>query len=185
MGQGRDSRSGVGYNLPVGSLEIQILASDRPAQEALEIDPTSGSVHEAGTAVAHVARTLAEAFPLVARFTPLMISLDHLFADRTPSALGQERFTVEVRRTVPVRVPDERLAGGPERFDIIELACGEMEFAAIVPRDTVWPHVTVHRAYPRRHDWSDFSPTLERAFFAALRDAVWQLAVPPASGSAA
>ena len=175
----------MGYNLPVGPLEIRILATDGPALQALEIDPSEGASRHAGAATLRVVQGPAEAFPEIAPFSPLMISLDHLLASKTPSALGQEHFSVEVRRVVPVRVPDERLAGGPERFDTIELACGEMEFAAIVPRETLWPHVTVHRAWPRRHDWSGFSPTLERAFIAALRDAVWQLAVPPASGSAA
>lgn len=145
------------------ALEIQLLENDAPARRVVEDGPVQ----------VRVASGLAEALPGVARLMPLMISFDHLLSHPAPAALGEERFTVEARRAVPVRVPDERLEGGPERFDIIELTAGELEIAAMVPHDTEWPHVTVHRAYPRSHDFERvMTPSMERAFLAALREAV-------------
>jgi hypothetical protein len=170
----------------VGRLEIQLLSSDRAAHRFFEIDPDRGGVHESGSTVVHVAPGLADALPGVSRLTPLMVSLDYLLSQATPSAFGQEYFTVEVRLASPVRFPVDGLEDGPQRFDIIELSCGEMEFAAMIAHDAGWPHVTVHRAHPRSCSFeAAFPPAMERAFFAALRDAVRPLVMPPASGSAA
>jgi hypothetical protein len=150
------------------SLEIQILGNDAAAHRLLDIE-AGGVEHWSGDTYIRVAPDLGEAMPGMANLTPLMISVEYLLAQRTPGELGQEHFSVEVRRTEPVRFPDSRLAGGPERFDVIRLTCGDIEFSAIVPHGQAWPHVSVHRVRPRS---AELAPALQRAFLAALRDAV-------------
>ena len=149
-------------------LEFQILRGDAAAHRMLDIHE-DGLEHRTGDTIISVASALEDAMPGMAQLTPLMISVEYLLALRTPGELGQEHFSVEVRRTEPVRFPDARLAGGPERFDVIRLTCGDIEFSAIVPHGPTWPHVSVHRVRPRR---AELSPALQRAFLAALRDAV-------------
>ena len=156
----------------MGSLEIQILSVDSIAQRVLEVDADGG---RNGDTVIRVAADFEEALPAVARLTPLMISIDYLLSLKTPSALGQEHFTVNIRRMEPVRFPDSRLETAPQRFDVIDMTSGDLEFSAMVAHGEGWPHVMVHRARPHQ---ATLGPVLQRAFLAALRDAVGPLVSP-------
>jgi hypothetical protein len=159
------------------SLEIQVLINDLPAHHFLDIDPVAMDQLN-GETVISVAQDLNAALPGIATFTPLMISLEYLFGLGIPSALGQEHFTVETRLTEPVRFPDRRLEGGPVRFDVVRLTSGDIDLSAIVPHGPTWPHVSVHGLRPRR---TQLSPVLQRAFLAALRDAVRPLVTESAA----
>lgn len=159
----------------MGGLEIQLLADDTFAHRALGIDaavPGLDAVARGGATV-RIAADLASALPGVSRLVPLMISLDWLKRVRTAAELGEEYYSVDVQRTVPVRFPRAELMDAPQRFDVLDLACGDLQLAALLPHDAAWPHVMVHRAYPRATiEGSPLPPKLQRAFFAALRDAV-------------
>jgi len=152
----------------VGYLELQVLEGDASARRTVGAFPEfCDAVHVGSGNVLYVRPTIASALDDVAALTPLLVSIDHLLAVPHDSALGQERFDVTVRQDA-------------ESSDVIELRGGEMDFTVLVADDGPWPHVMLHRAVPRRHFFSSaFTPSLERAFLVALRDAVRPLVRQP------
>lgn len=151
----------------MGFLEIQVLAADRSARRTVGAFPQwCESVHIGAGNVVYVRPDVASSLDDVAGLTPLVISLRHLLGVPYDSALGQEHFDVSIRSaefTDPAEDP----------CDVIELRSGEMALSALLPHNGVWPHVMLHRALPRGHSFATlFTSTIERAFLAALRDAV-------------
>lgn len=151
----------------MGFLEIQVLATDASARRTVGMFPQwTEDILLGNGNVVYVRPDVASSLEDVAALTPLMISIAHLMRVPGDPALGQEHFDVAHRED----------GGGS---DVIELHSGEMAFTALVCVDNAWPHVMLHRAVPRRQSFScAFTPTLERAFMIALRDAIRPF-VPP------